>query len=104
MSKNNLLKLIKSLESKFNGTNKSSSQEQEEEKEELVKKGGGPIDKIKISSVLIFEKKSNKQHDIMELISNFKIENEEIKDIMISDEFKIKFIDAPVENKSRFPF
>jgi hypothetical protein len=120
MSKINLLKLINSLENKYNNKNMISEtvQESTQPAEQLDAKPvaksaeqpdaksstqtatsvktGGTISNIKICDVLVFEESSNRKKNDgkMELITHWKIENDDAKDIPIDNEnFNITFVD-----------
>ena len=64
-----------------------------------IKTGGAPIGKIKISTVLLFEKVDND----MKLISHFKVEDDNIEDVSIMEKFNIDYTEnkesVKIENK-----
>jgi hypothetical protein len=68
-----------------------------------IKTGGAPIGNIKISTVLLFEK----DKDNMNMISHFKVEDDNIEDVSIMEKFNISYTEnkeSPKIEKKRSSF
>ena len=82
-SKFNLSKIIKGLENKINSQQNTETKPEEAKTEDIKTL-------VRISDVLLYFNNRNS----MELISHYEIDNEEVKETDVDDNFKIEFVDG----------
>jgi len=111
-SKINLIKIIKGLENKVNNREtpaveaKPTTDTPPAEAKPAEAKPAEPTptegitNVIHISNVLLY----NYNHNQMELISHYEVENDDIKEIDIGDNFSLKFIEGKTKTSNRSGF
>jgi hypothetical protein len=103
LSRINLMKIIKEFEKKINTKEESKSEENKSDKSKSEEKQSGGAEEstsenIAVTTALMFKIEKDK----MSLVLNYLVENNELKDQQVNDNFQIKFIDKVESSKKSF--